>query len=396
MNDSYKSNMFLNLDGVPYLLGEYIDNSQIKQLDRSSVVNEINVSHKDAMRAVVDIQVDDIGRTSDGYLNAVGNIKKTEQLLTAIQLTAEKMKHTFRVIKSGIIVRINYRLEDSTAHIIRSANEDLFIRDRSFYLDINPVTINDNSIVVNFMDAMVSTISQFTHGTDKLIIRILSMDLFYQSIRRDHYMKPYSENELYDLHTSRNHDININSQSYNCGCDNIYPSGWSRVNKLYHFDDFGQNIVLHMQEVYDPKNKILMIPCGNVIINRSFMINPGHRIIFRISIWKNDAVIVGDTSNIARILGVEPCCPQPPQYPHHPHPPIYPGYPIYPPITPPGCGPYDPNYNHLAKALKENAQFDIHQAHEIHQLKDQVQDINNIMPNSALTEDEILAIIYGA
>jgi len=37
-----------------------------------------------------------------------------------------------------------------------------------------------------------------------------------------------------------------------------------------------------------------------------FMINPGHRIVFRVSIWKNDVTSFNNTQKVAMALGVQP------------------------------------------------------------------------------------------
>ena len=75
-------NGFIDLNGVPYLLGEYLNKRTFQQVDRSVIKSEINVDLSEAMRAVIDINIDDIGkRASDGYPSIVGNNSKYNQLL---------------------------------------------------------------------------------------------------------------------------------------------------------------------------------------------------------------------------------------------------------------------------------------------------------------------------
>ena len=53
------TNAFLNLNGIPYLVGEYLDRQQFRQLDRSMIQNQIAVNTQNSMRAVVKIDIDD-------------------------------------------------------------------------------------------------------------------------------------------------------------------------------------------------------------------------------------------------------------------------------------------------------------------------------------------------
>jgi hypothetical protein len=114
---------------------------------------------------------------------------------------------------------------------------------------------------------------------------------------------------VYDYHMKmQSHQIIASAEStsgngYTDKSNAIIPP-WSAFNRFYHFSDDASDIILHDQEIYDPMNNAVLIPCGNVRINRTFIINPGHRIIFKFSIWKNDLTIVNDTSDVAQALQV--------------------------------------------------------------------------------------------
>ena len=71
-----------------------------------------------------------------------------------------------------------------------------------------------------------------------------------------------------------------------------------------NFENFGKDIVIYGQEVNDPMAQCVLVPCGTVIVNRTFLVNPGQRLIFKLCIWKNDVIAVPDTTRIAQIFRV--------------------------------------------------------------------------------------------
>jgi len=92
--DSNHVNAFVDMNGVPYLVAEYLDTNNFQQIDRSLIKSEVFVDQSEAMRAVVDISIDDIGkRASDGLPAIVGNNTKQKNLLKMISdnsLTGEE------------------------------------------------------------------------------------------------------------------------------------------------------------------------------------------------------------------------------------------------------------------------------------------------------------------
>lgn len=326
VHDHSHTNVFVDLNGAPYLLAEYLDHKEFQQIDRSLIKSEITIDQTDAMRAIIDISIDDIGkRASDGYPATFGNTTKQKKLLAAIERNADAMNHKFNVLRRGIIMRINYQLENSrTRQVIRSMVEDLRINDRNYFLDINPVDINDNGIVVNFSNTMVSTINQFTHGLDRMVLRITNIQMMYECVKdsnkmprvkqtlcqndNNRFVNNCNPNYYYHDQMQNRHiiagDSNYPNDYYaSIDCEGLVsPPCWSVFNRFYQFDNGGRDIILHGQEINDPYCETALIPCGTVAVNRAFIINPGHRLIFKFSIWKNDCVVIGDTTRVAQAL----------------------------------------------------------------------------------------------
>lgn len=324
------TNAFIDLNGVPYLLGEYLDRTSFQMIDRSLIRTELFVDpSEEAMRRVIDINIDDVGKRPDGSMQIIGNNTKHNNLIGMIQRHSKRLMQRLDIIQSGIVVRINFQLENQrTKQIIRTTTEDIRIHNRKYFIDINQRNIDDNGLITNFTHSIVSTINQFTHGTDRMLLRITSVQLFYEGLRRDgamriaqpivpHQFDPDSFIPDIDFDPYKHHQIH-NSRQFitnhipggfcECGAEfeePIIPPSWTLFNRFYHFDNMTRDINLHTAEIYESRNQRVMIPCGIVHFGRSFMINPGSRIVFKISIWKNDITAVADTSRIAKALGVQ-------------------------------------------------------------------------------------------
>lgn len=318
------TNAFIDLDGIPYLLAEYVDKNHFMQIDKSLIRSDIFVDQSESMRAIIDISINDIGM-NNGTITSVGNRTKQANLLKMISDNADLLNNQLDVIRGGLIVRVNYQLENNkTGQVIRSMCEDLRIPDRNYYLSINSKDVDDNAVIVNFNRSLVSTINEFTHGNDRMILRITNVQLFYECVRRSVKLprikdsmfsngsanEPYARSTgFYDYHKEhQSHHIigspHCTSGNNYCDNDNSMMPRWTAFNRFYHFSDNATDIILHREEIYDPMNTVVLIPCGNVTVNRSFVINPGHRLIFKLSIWKNDLTIVNDTTNVAKSLNV--------------------------------------------------------------------------------------------
>lgn len=322
-------NSFIDLNGIPYLLGEYLDNRNYQYLDKSLIKSEINIDQSEAMRAIVDISIDDIGKkASDGSSNTIGNNTKMRNLLKMISDNANQFDHQLDTLRKGIVIRVNYQLENQrTQQVIRSMTEDLKIKDRNYFISVNTNNINDNSIIVNFSDSIVSTINEFTHGLDRMILRITNVQMFYECVKRNPVVPNVrqsmafnnncnplqstygTESDMYFYHNQMQNqhllgypnNILYNGYGYEDTSCNV-PPVWATFNKFYHFDNDGVDMCLHQQEIYDPRANVVLLSCGNVKVNRAFVINPGHRIIFKFCIWKNDLTVVNNTRSIAEAL----------------------------------------------------------------------------------------------
>lgn len=329
------AHVFIDMNGFPYLLAEYMDRNRLQHVDRSAIVSGITIDTSDAMRAVIDISINDIGERSDSTPNIVGNSTKTKRLLNIISRNANRLEGNLPVLKSGIIMRVNYQLEvQRTTQVLRSMVEDLRISDRSYFLDINRLNFDDNAVVTNFSNSMVSTINEFTHGRERMVLRITNVQMFYelvsdrqpiprikQSLTAHPYDCPNSHilpgtNEEYYYHREMQHRHYIGDPPGYTENELISPPQWAMFNQFYHFDQDGRRIVLHRNEIYDPMIKTTLIPCGTANVNRMFVINPGHRLIFKFSVWKNDVTAIFDTLNVARALKAKfyNCCDD-----HHHH-----------------------------------------------------------------------------
>jgi len=413
------TNAFLELNGVPYLVAEYPDKNTFQQIDRSLIKSDIYVDLSECMRAVVDISVDDIGvRCSDQLPAILGNNTKQKNLLKAIGNYAEQFNHQFMTVKRNLLVRVNYQLENMRTHeTIRSTVEDFRIPKRSYFLDVNPHNLDDNAIVINFSDSLVSTMGSFTHGSDPMIMRITNVQLYYEALGNgpnvprpkpvisDFTRLPTSYMDSFDYY-----NYQMNHQNFHCWdphhrppmdwtgnygkepVDMISPNSWTMFNRYYHFDNDGKDVVIHQQEVDDPMAPIALVPCGSIRVNRSFMVNPGHRIIFKFSIWKNDIVVVNDTTPIARVLkapflgdcGCDQDLPSTPSC---------------------GCGcdhDIDPDKETILRMLAESRTMNNKQNFVINQLVSTVEDLNKmvkemmgIKPPCSECPGEVASIVNG-
>lgn len=318
------TNAFIQMHGIPYLLAEYCDRDNIRQLDRSMIYTAVDIDTTEAMRAVVDISIDDIGkRASDGRPNVISNHKMQEDVVRAVHHIFKHAEKSLPVIRRGLVVRVNYRIENGrTGETIRSVYEDIRVPERQYFVDTDPKDIDMPAIVTNFATTQVSTINQFTHGTDPMTLRITSVQLCYEVMKvknleprgridrpyqrmEDLGVRPYEERYgIYEYHKEKQHVQYLGEPIVECP-HHVYPYDWFGFNHLYHFADHGRDIILHMEDIYNHHAETTLIECGRLMINRAFLINPGERIIFKLCIWKNDLAMFNDTTPIARAM--DPC-----------------------------------------------------------------------------------------
>lgn len=312
--DENRLKLFTGLDGIPYLVGEYFDKRNLTAIDTTAVRNDVVVDNCEVNRAIVTINVNNIGFKSDGGLDTVGNRTKQKKLIKMITEYSDHMNRVFSVLRRGMIVRINYRIENMrTGVILKTSSEDIRIVDRNYFVELNSADINDNAVITNFVSTTVSTLNQFTHGSDRMLVRILSVQMFYEALNKNPKSIGLCTNwndrfSIDYLHPRLNPYLNslVNPD----GCDTIVPTNWWNFNRFYHFDSAGRDIVLHGDDIEDRANCAYLVPCGHVTINRTFEITAGHRVVFKLSIWNNDITMVSDTKKIATTLVDAP------QYPY--------------------------------------------------------------------------------
>lgn len=315
------TNAFLEMHGIPYLLAEYVDRERFEQVDRSMIYSAINIDTTDPARAVIDISMDDIGkRASDGLPNVLDNDTKQKDVLDAVHRLFRGTNQAIPVIKRGLVARVNYQIENGrTGQVLRSIYEDIRIPERQYFISITPNDIEHNSIITNFTTTQVSTINQFTHGTDPMTLRVTSVQLCYEVMKsndlrpRGRKDRPYQRmedlapmeyRERYGIYEYHKHTQNTQflGESLLDHPSNIYPYEWFGYNRLYHFSNDYKDMILHMEDIYNHYAKTTLIECGKLIVNRAFIVNPGERLVFKMSIWKNDLAIFNDTSSVARAL----------------------------------------------------------------------------------------------
>lgn len=387
------NNAFINLNGVPYLLSEYVDQNTFQTIDRALVKSEINVDSTDPSRVIVDISIDDIGHRSDGSLNVLGNATKQNSLIDMIKDNMYRIEHHLPVLKRGLMLRVHYQLENNrTGKVLRSLQEDIRIEDRNYFIDINPDNINDNAIVVNFTNSLVSTINQFTHGTDLMQLRITDIQLGYECVRPNpvkpqighsiYNMPPemyandglHNEQEMYYYHKSLQSQQYLGDPYQQPG--SIIPRQWYDFNRFYHFETSGTEIILHDQEINDRNNRIMNILCGSIAVNRIFLVQPGQRIIFKFSVWKNDLCIFNDTTRVAEALRVN-TTPYWPPVPPQPTPQPVPPTPPTPPAPYPQPGPFELKY--IIELLESMKGMDYKQNGVINKIDESLKEVTKII-----------------
>lgn len=287
-----KINGFIDVREAPYLLGEYIQDDQFIPLPLSEINNGTSISTENRT-SVVTIDIDQTYKDEEENIFIKGNNQKTLELEDMItNMRDHLMKHDFGIIRKGLLVRINYRLENAVnGKIIKSVTENFKIYRAGLYSYALPSSVNDIGVINKYSDSVVSTINQFTHGTDGLKLRVNTIKLFYESVIPH---PPYCD--LYPPHYPYGYPM----VDPNIPC---HPVNHNYMNNFFHYGSSNKDIFLN-ETAIDDERKFVLIPCGSVFINKAFNVMPSHRIIFRINVWKNDLTVVPDTSTIASLLNI--------------------------------------------------------------------------------------------
>lgn len=294
-----KINAFIDVKGVPYLCGYYLNNVAFQNLSATQVESSISVDNTIEGRTLVDIKIDDLDHDDNGLILPTGNFEKREQLEQMIMNYRDYIGlNSFEVVKNGLVVQINYRIEDRVSgRTIKVSTDSYTIYNSGFYSYIGDTNIADPAVVLKYCDSAVAAINQFSYGIQDLVLRINSIHLYYACVPSIRKHRPVH----YPPHYAYGYPVPSPTISrdprYGCRL-NEYR------NDLYRFGNNNKDIFINKDEVENEREDIRLIPCGAKYINRAFAIAPMQRILFKFTVWKNDLTIVPDTYRIANILGI--------------------------------------------------------------------------------------------
>lgn len=264
-NTSIKLNTFMNIGNHPYLFNECIKQVYFKSVDPSIISNNIFIEQPSKNHTIVNILANDI-------VNEAGNKQKYEELLIAFPTNPSK---NIDVLQKALLMEIHYQVENKrTGEIVRSFTIKSIIRNIEHFTNVNPDDINDNIVLTNSYDYVNTTISEYVHGSDRTICRVVDIDFSYLVIPEDF----------------------VNQWG-----DNIF----------YHFIDNYSHILMDSWRIEDKDTKTIKVPLGLVSIDRTFDVDIAHKVLFKVSMWRNDVIFVSDTTDIAKSIGVfqEPVLP---------------------------------------------------------------------------------------
>jgi hypothetical protein len=286
-------------------------------VDRGLIRNELTVDNTDVYNSVVDIVIDNVGDQS------IGNRSGYNTFLNALVDNASKLRGFLDVVRPGLLIEIDYRIENQrTGRFLRQATAKMYTENKAHFIDLNSKDLNDNAVLVNFSDTMVKTVTNQIHGADKMIIRLTKVRLFYVCLKRleknpyDHRQLPHHSHEpvfrpdgpvmRYDRDYHRNHQPQyaFGREQYRYPDQMTVPPNWWSFNRFYHFEDKGRTIMLHWGELNDLNAPTFKIPVGSINLNKSFLCNTSFKIMFKVSVWKNDLTVLNNTAAVARLLGV--------------------------------------------------------------------------------------------
>lgn len=282
-NDS-RSNMFVVENNLPYLMGDEFIHSQdfhltLPQFD-PSMISKTPVKITNANKqTTVELT---INRTSDTF---VSNHTKYKNLVNIVSSNVSTLKGILPVLKKTLVVQIDYQIENSrTKDIIRQASLKAAITDWNYYVQNPTISIDNGKVVTGFKDNIFNTVSDYIAGTDQMIYRITKVSLFYMKINPD-----------------------------GCGINDIFiqnkiPSSLIKPdasNQLYKFDNNYVDIILNNSLINSSSNKVIFIPIGNpIVVDQTFAVSVAHKVLYKLSIWQDDIILVADTRQIAQALGI--------------------------------------------------------------------------------------------
>lgn len=290
-----KINGFIDVNGVPYILGDYLNGREFLVLNPDQVKNEVTIDNSVPNRAFIQISLDQINRNADtGVLIPRGNIEKRSELDQMISNYREFIaQNYFGVVRKGVIVKINYRIETQSGRCVRNLYDYLKIFESGLYTHVSDFNVADPAVIANYSDSIVASINSYIHGTESLVLRINSINLFYEVITPKKACLP--------KYTHRFYPYGVPKPPTSV---ELFDKSIKNRNEFYHFGNNNRDIFINLPEVDCETKRVMMLPCGTFYINKTFPVVPMQRVIFNFSIWKNDLTIVPDTYQIANRLGI--------------------------------------------------------------------------------------------
>ena len=291
-----KVNGFIDIKGKPYLLGYYLNSYRYQDLDSSVLSSGISLDTSVNNLAVININIDQTDHSELNEPLLKGNAEKRDELEQMVMANREFIAHNrFSIIKKGLVARINYRLESQrSGRVIKTVTENLVIYDSGYYHYSEGAFAADPALVVNYSDSVISMINQYTHGVDPLVIRINTVHLFYEVVP-GYVRKPKQRDSSMITFGYPVVAPACSSPRFNHRLDGI--------TRYYNFGSNNSDIFLNQSEI-DSCKFTELVPCGSFYINKAFTVVPNQRIVFKLSVWKNDLTVVSDTYRLANILGI--------------------------------------------------------------------------------------------
>ena len=319
------SNVFMNINGWPYLSNEYLDVTQMATANRNQIRNLLEIGEGPFSNSV-DIVIDQIGHKT------IGNKQAYTRLMNAIMMSANRLGGQLDVIRTGMMAEIWFTVEsERTGRVVRSSRAVMNMTDVKDFLDVGTASVGDNVVLSLYEDSQVINVFNRIHGGDRLVVRILRVDLFMTAVARQQeqpWGPPHGRpvpaafetfNE-YECGPSQHwmghyHQHHMPIDDWRHGSYHGVPKkpghpDWGMMSHFYRFVNGGRSILLHDHNISERRTMIFRVPVGTINLNRTFFLHKQGRVTFNLQVWRNNKVVVGNTSKIAQLLGVTAYAPE--------------------------------------------------------------------------------------
>lgn len=365
-DDNKRMNAFVINRGIPTLFGDYIDHTKLQQLDSSLINNYININRiPDERRVIFDITIDNINNIKSNSYKYKYLLKTISEKVDILKGKFDILKDNIIVqvnyqIEDGISGRViktsadrfslgerqfysevgpcNNILEQSiiskvsdsdtiSINVNSYGNRDQLIRLTSIDLfyplhDLHGIFSNcppSNGSSDNYMHGF-----QIHHHD-----QYCDLDHAYDYLQYDGHPNTTNIIDRYDdLHDRSmikgscsgnpifmNDYQNTLCSSYpcishhqhcppkvSCDCDDKQEC-WNT--KYYQWSNNYKEIELLLDSINNDQNVPKYIQIGHIPFDRAVCgVTYGSRVMFKIALFQNDIIVVDDTSDIAKLLGV--------------------------------------------------------------------------------------------